>query len=90
MVKNDLTGRRAIVCGGSQGIGFAVAVQLAHMGAQVTLLARDYKKLDLSLRQLPSNHGQQHQIVVADFSKTSSLPEALAWMNFPGLNNTAG
>ncbi len=90
MVKNDLTGRRAIVCGGSQGIGFAVAVQLAHMGAQVTLLARDYKKLDLALRQLPANHGQQHQIVVADLSKTSSLPEALAGMNFHVLINNAG
>jgi len=37
----DLTGRRAIVTGGSSGIGVETARTLAHAGAEVTLAVRD-------------------------------------------------
>ncbi len=37
----DLTGRRAVVTGGSSGIGVETARALAHAGAQVTLAVRD-------------------------------------------------
>ncbi len=37
----QLTGKRALVTGGSRGIGKAIARVLAHEGAQVALLARD-------------------------------------------------
>ena len=36
----DLSGRHALVCGASQGIGRASAIELAELGANVTLLAR--------------------------------------------------
>ncbi|MER3546274.1 MAG: short-chain dehydrogenase, partial [Rhodanobacteraceae bacterium] len=36
----DLSGRHALVCGASQGIGHACAIELAQLGADVTLLAR--------------------------------------------------
>jgi NAD(P)-dependent dehydrogenase (short-subunit alcohol dehydrogenase family) len=36
----DLTGKHALVCGASQGIGLASAIELAKLGANVTLLAR--------------------------------------------------
>ncbi len=41
----DLTGRRALVTGSSQGIGFALAKGLAAAGAQVVLNGRDATKL---------------------------------------------
>ena len=36
----DLSGKHALVCGGSEGIGRAAAEELALLGAHVTLLAR--------------------------------------------------
>jgi 3-oxoacyl-[acyl-carrier protein] reductase len=41
----DLTGKKAIVCGSTQGLGFASAVELALLGAEVTLMARNEEKL---------------------------------------------
>ena len=42
----DLTGKHALVCGGSQGIGHAAAIELAALGADVTLLARSREALE--------------------------------------------
>ena len=69
----DLTGKRALVCGSTAGIGKATAMQLAEAGATVTLLARNEEKLKTVLSELDSSEGQNHGYLVADFSK----PEAL-------------
>ncbi|MBP7535265.1 MAG: SDR family NAD(P)-dependent oxidoreductase, partial [Chitinophagales bacterium] len=37
----NLNHKNALVCGGSQGIGKATAIELALMGANVTLFARN-------------------------------------------------
>ncbi|MEO5623685.1 MAG: SDR family NAD(P)-dependent oxidoreductase, partial [Dokdonella sp.] len=42
----DLSGKHALVCGGSQGIGRAAAIELAALGAHVTLLARSRDTLE--------------------------------------------
>ena len=36
----NLTGKRAIVCGASKGMGQATAAELASLGASVTVIAR--------------------------------------------------
>ncbi len=41
----DLNGKKAIVCGSTQGLGLATAVELALLGAEVTLMARNEQKL---------------------------------------------
>ena len=41
----DLTGKKAIVCGSTRGIGRAVAFELAVLGAEVILVARDEAEL---------------------------------------------
>jgi len=51
----DLTGKRAIVCGSSRGIGLAAAKQLAQQGASVTLMARDKGALTKAVRTLPTS-----------------------------------
>jgi 3-oxoacyl-[acyl-carrier protein] reductase len=64
----NLKGKNALVCGSTQGIGKATAIELAALGATVTLLARDEAKLKLTVNELASSHGQKHNLVVADFS----------------------
>jgi len=72
----DLTGMRAIVCGSTQGIGKATAIELAELGAQVTLLARSEQALSTTLRELPTPAAQAHAFVVADFADPEAVGRA--------------
>lgn len=49
----DLTGRRALITGSSQGIGFALAQGLAEAGADVVLNGRDKEKLAAAAARIP-------------------------------------
>ena len=53
MNRFDLTGRRALVTGSSQGIGLALAKGLAEAGAQVVLNGRDAAKLQAAAEAVP-------------------------------------
>lgn len=48
----DLSGRRALITGSSQGIGFALAAGLANAGASVILNGRDESKLQQAADKL--------------------------------------
>jgi 3-oxoacyl-[acyl-carrier protein] reductase len=69
----DLRGKRAVVCGSTQGIGKAAARELALLGASVTLVARNEEKLKSTIKELLANDGQQHNYIVADFSLPDDL-----------------
>ncbi len=70
----DLTGRHALVCGASQGIGRACAIELAALGASVTLLARRAEVLEALTAELPRIHAAQtHDFLVADSADTEGL-----------------
>lgn len=73
----DLTvkGKRALVCGSTQGIGKAIAKELAEMGANITLIARSEDKLKHVLEELSFDGKQQHDYIVADFSDPVMLRE---------------
>ena len=43
-----LNNKNAIVCGSTQGIGEATAIELAVLGANITLIARNENKLKLT------------------------------------------
>ncbi|MFL5730719.1 MAG: SDR family oxidoreductase [Cytophagaceae bacterium] len=69
----DLKGKNALVCGASQGIGRAIAAELALLGANVTLLARNQASLDEVKKDLAKSDAQQHGVLVADFSHIGEL-----------------
>ncbi|MEO6154176.1 MAG: SDR family oxidoreductase [Thermomonas sp.] len=74
----DLTGKHALVCGGSEGIGRATAVELAQLGASVTLLARREGALREAMASLPCSGNQQHDVLVADVAQTFELSQTVA------------
>lgn len=69
----DLKGKRAIVCGSTRGIGRAIAVELASLGADITLIARNEERLSAVLAGLSRVADQRHEYLVADFK----FPEQL-------------
>lgn len=70
----DLTGHHALVCGASQGIGRACAIELAQLGANVTALARREDELKQLVEALSRIHDlQKHDFVVADSGDTDGL-----------------
>ena len=70
----DLTGKHALVCGGSQGIGRAAAMELAALGADVTLLSRSREALATALAALPKTHAmQQHATIAVDMREHAEL-----------------
>lgn len=95
-MSQDLRGRHALVCGGSEGIGRAAAEALAALGADVTVLARRPERLAEVAAALPRVHdGQRHRHVAADASDSSGLAAAVAALcaKYPVhvlVNNTAG
>ena len=92
----DLRGKRAWVCGSTQGIGKACAVELALMGATITLIARNEQELVKAKNALDTSHNQTHNFIVADFSKPEELLLKIQthFKNFTAphilINNTGG
>ncbi|MBL8963199.1 MAG: SDR family oxidoreductase [Phycisphaeraceae bacterium] len=72
----SLAGRRALVCGSTAGIGRACAVELAALGAEVVLAARDARKLEDVRAGLDGGQGRRHTAIVVDFSDAGSVEEA--------------
>lgn len=69
----NLKGKSALVSGSTQGIGKAIAIELANLGASVTLLARNEERLNEAKSELFQAAGQKHQVLVADFAKPNEL-----------------
>lgn len=92
----DLTGKNAVVCGSSKGIGKAIALQFASSGASVILIARNEESLRNVLREMTSSKKQNHNFIVADFSEPEALRRKI--INFVSenppvhilVNNTGG
>ncbi len=92
----SLKNKTALVCGSTQGIGKAAAIELANMGANVILLARSEDKLKDSLKDLDASNGQNHSYLVADFAQPNDLKKTITDFVNAGnkihvlVNNTGG
>ncbi len=73
----SLSGKRALVCGASRGIGKACALEFARLGASVTLLSRNQNELAATRHLLSRTPEQQHEILVADSAEPESLNAAV-------------
>jgi 3-oxoacyl-[acyl-carrier protein] reductase len=89
----SLKNKNAIVCGSTQGIGEASAIELAKLGANITLIARNESKLLNVLNDLDKSQGQVHSFVCIDFSDTEKLKEEVNLLKDTYhilVNNTGG
>lgn len=91
----DLRNKTAIVCGSTAGIGKATAIELASLGANVFLMARNADKLDKLKEELPKEGSQSHDVIIADFSDTNAVKIAIDGFtkNYEAqilVNNTGG
>jgi 3-oxoacyl-[acyl-carrier protein] reductase len=73
----NLTQKTAIVCGSTQGIGRATAIELALLGANITLMARNEASLQQTLAILDVSQNQKHRYIVADFSSKEAVKNAI-------------
>jgi NAD(P)-dependent dehydrogenase (short-subunit alcohol dehydrogenase family) len=72
-----LAGKRAVVTGGSRGIGFAIADTLAAEGADVAILARDPDRLERAAKRL-RERGHRVLALVADTTDDKAVRSAIA------------
>ncbi len=89
----SLKNRNAIVCGSTQGIGEASAIELAKLGANVTLIARNESKLTDVLNDLDISKGQTHSFIAIDFRDSEKLKEEVKLLKSSYhilVNNTGG
>jgi len=90
-VNLDLSGKTALVCGASAGIGRATALSLAAHGAHVVVLARRRARLEAMLPELEQAGAGSARAVVADLDDREGLAAAVADVQAQILiNNTGG
>jgi 3-oxoacyl-[acyl-carrier protein] reductase len=73
----SLEGKNAVVCGSSQGIGLAIAQELALLGATCILFARNKERLEQAVASLSTSAKQSHTHYVIDVSDHVALQEIL-------------
>jgi NAD(P)-dependent dehydrogenase (short-subunit alcohol dehydrogenase family) len=68
----DLTGRTAVITGGSRGLGEAMAKALAQAGAQIALVARDIHRLEI-VRDAIVERGGTADVFTADVTQEKDV-----------------
>jgi len=69
----SLHGKTAVICGSSQGLGLASARELALLGANCILIARNKEKLETAIESLAQSGTQKHTYRIADFFNSDEV-----------------
>ena len=80
-----ISGRRAIVCGASKGLGRAASLALAREGAEIYLVARTEGTLRRAAEEIGGQTGSRAVPVVADVTTSAGRAEILAACPSPDL-----
>ncbi len=71
----DLSGRVALVTGGSKGLGKAMARALAEAGADIVISSRHENELKSALDEILAGTGRRGHYVVADMNQRADVPQ---------------
>jgi len=77
-MKIDLGGKRAIVCGGSRGIGRAIAIGMATAGASVSICARGEEALEAARKDLAAAGNGTVHAMACDLANEVSINTYIA------------
>lgn len=94
-MQQDFQGRRALITGGSAGLGLAAARMMASRGARVAIAARSADKLEAAAASLRRDTGAEILPVVCDVAQAQDLTRLVttvdqAWGGVDILLNNAG
>ena len=71
----SLKNKTALICGSTQGIGLAIAIELSQLGTHCILMARNEISLKNALLQLDVLQNQHHNFIVANFSNPDEVKD---------------
>lgn len=74
----DLSGKTALITGGSRGIGLAIAKGLAQHGANIAIVARTQKQLELAKKQIQADTHKQVLTFPFDLANAEKIGELFA------------
>ena len=87
----SLENKTILVTGASSGIGKAIAIECAKLGADLVINGRNEERLKSTFDDLDTSLGQQHQMIVADLTTDEGLEQLISKkIAFDGVSSNAG
>lgn len=87
----SLESKTILVTGASSGIGKAIAIECAKLGANLVINGRNEERLRSTYNELDTSLGQQHQMIVADLTTVEGLDQLISQkIAFDGVSSNAG
>lgn len=87
----SLENKTILVTGASSGIGRAIALECAKLGANLVINGRNAERLKATYTELDTSFGQRHQMIVADLTTQEGLDNLISQkILLDGVSSNAG